>query len=70
MNLRSKSGIVCSGGLLLSLLALVNVRNQVLLGACSVWVMRCTALLCRAILRPLSMGFHMWIGGGAMCPSR
>ena len=37
--------------------ALVNVKNWMFLLACSVWVMRCTALLCRAILRPFTFGF-------------
>ena len=45
------------GGLLLRLLALVSVRNHVHLLACSVWVMRCIALLWRAILRPFICGF-------------
>jgi hypothetical protein len=49
---RSQSGIVCSGGLLFKWPALVNVKKRVFLWACNVWVMRCTALLCLAILRP------------------
>ena len=32
-----------------------------------VTTLRCTTLLCCAILRPLSMGVHMLIIGGAMC---
>ena len=50
VHLRSQSAIVCSGGLLLKLPTLVSVKNRVVLLACSVWVMRCTTLLCRAIL--------------------
>jgi hypothetical protein len=57
VHLRSQSRIVCSGGLLLRLPALVNVKNRVVLLACSVWVMRCTTLLSRAILRPFKYGF-------------
>ena len=67
VHLRSHSGIVELGGLLLKLLALVNVKNMVDLLACSVWVTRCTALLWRDILRPSMCGSHMLIGGVAMC---
>ena len=56
VHLRSQSGIVWLGGLLLNLRALVSVKNRVFLLACSIWVMRCTALLCRAILRPFING--------------
>ena len=41
---------------MLRLPTLVNVKNRVFLLACSVWVMRCTPLLCRAILRPFKYG--------------
>lgn len=54
MHLRSQSGSVCSGGLLLKLHALAIVKSRVFLLACSVWVMRCTTLLCRAIRRPFA----------------
>ena len=57
MHLRSQSEIVCSGGLLLRLLALVSVKNRVFLLACNVWAMRCTALLCCAFVRPFTYGF-------------
>ena len=56
-HLRSQSGIVWSGGWLLILLALVSVKKRVFLFAWSVWVMRCTALSCLAILRPSRYGF-------------
>ena len=56
MHLRNHSGIVCSSGLLSRLFALVTKKNLVLLLACDVWVIRCTALLCRAILRPFKYG--------------
>ena len=56
MHLRRQSGIVCSGGMLLSLHAFVSVRNRVLLLASSVWVMRSAALLWRAILGPFEYG--------------
>ena len=36
--------------------ALVSVLNLVFLLVCNVWVMRCTALLCLAILSPLRYG--------------
>ena len=52
IHLRSLSGIVWSWGWLVSLPALVNVRDRVFLLACKVWVMRWTALLCLAIHRP------------------
>ena len=42
MHLKSPSIIVCSGGLLLRLHALVSVKNWVCLLARSVWVMRST----------------------------
>ena len=47
---RSHSRIVCLGGLL------VNVKNRVFLLACNVRVMRCTTLLCLAILMPFKYG--------------
>ena len=56
VHLRSHSGIVYSSGLLLRLHALVSVKNPVFLLACSVWVMRCTALLCHASMRPFALG--------------
>jgi hypothetical protein len=37
VHLRSHSGIVCSGGLLLNVFALVSVKNIVSLLACNVW---------------------------------
>ena len=49
--LRSHYRIGWFGGLLLRLHALVNVKSLVFSLACSAWVMRCIALLCRAILR-------------------
>jgi hypothetical protein len=52
----SHSGIVCSCGWLLKWPAFVSVKNLVFLLACNVWVMRCSALLCRAILSPLRNG--------------
>ena len=52
----SHCGIVCSCGWLLRLLALVRVKNMVFLFACSVLVMRWTALLCLAILSPFRYG--------------
>jgi hypothetical protein len=52
----SHSGIVCSCGWLLKCHAFVSVKNLVFLLACSVWVIRWTALLCRAILSPLRKG--------------
>ena len=57
VHLRRRSGIVCSGGLSLRLFALVSVKNRVFMLACNAWVMRCTALLCLAILRPFKYGF-------------
>ena len=62
VHLRSHSGIVWLGDVLLKRHALVNVKNRVFLLACKVLVMRCIALLCLAILRPC-----MLIRGGAMC---
>ena len=53
--------------LLLRLYSSVSVKNRIQLLACSVWAMRCIALLWRAILGPLCVGFHMLIGGVAMC---
>ena len=44
VHLRSHSRVACFGGLLLKVLALVNVKNLVFLLAFSVWVMRCIAL--------------------------
>ena len=35
---------------------LVSVMNWVFLLTCSAWVMRCTALLCRVILKPFKCG--------------
>ena len=52
----SQFGIVCSCGWLSRWHALVRVRNLVFLLAFSVWVMRCTALLCLAILSPFRYG--------------
>ena len=45
---------------------LVSMKNHVFLLACNVRVMRCTALLCRAMrfLCLLSMGVRMLIRGG------
>ena len=45
-------------------------KKRVFLWACSVWVIRCTTLLCLAILRflILGIGVRMLIGGGVMCP--
>jgi hypothetical protein len=56
MHLRSHSKIVCSGGVLFRWSASVNVKNRVFMWACSIWVMRCIALLCCAILRPFKYG--------------
>ena len=52
MHLSSQFGIVWSGGLLLILPALVSVKKRVFILACSVCVMRCTALSCLETLRP------------------
>jgi hypothetical protein len=52
----SQSGIVCSCGRLLRWPALTMVRNLVFLLACRVWVIRCTTLLCLAILSPFKHG--------------
>ena len=52
----SHSAIVCSCSWLLMWYALVKVRNLVFLFACIVWEMRCTALLCLAILSPFRYG--------------
>lgn len=41
------------GHLLLMVSILINVRNLVRLLACTVWAMRCIALLCLPICRPL-----------------
>ena len=57
MHLRSQFGIVLLGGLLLNLHVLVGVENRVFLLVCSIWVMRCIALLWHAILRPFISGF-------------
>ena len=57
MHLRSQSRIICYGNLLLRLPTLVSVKNRVLLLACNVLVMTCTALLCCVILRPFKYGF-------------
>ena len=57
MHLRSQFGIICYGGLFLRVPTLVSVKNRVLLLAYSVWMMRCTTLLCRVILRPFKYGF-------------
>ena len=56
VHFRNHSEIVCSGGLLLRLPALVNAKNRVFSLACNVWVIRCTALLCLSILRPSKYG--------------
>ena len=55
-HLISQSGIVCSGVMLLSFPALVSVKYQVFVLAWSVWVMRCTALLCLAIFNNFRYG--------------
>ena len=65
MRLRSHSGIVGFGGLLLRLLALVSVKNLVFLLACNGWGVRCIALLCCTILRPFKYrcshgSIHNW----------
>ena len=52
----SHSGTICSCGWLLMWHALVRVRNLVFLFACSVWEMRCIALLCLAIECPFRYG--------------
>ena len=41
---------------MLRLPALVSVKNRVFMLACNVWVMRCIALLCHAILKPFKYG--------------
>ena len=51
--------------LLLRLSALVSVKNLMFWLACNVWAVRCTALLCRAILRPFKYAcshgsIHNW----------
>jgi hypothetical protein len=56
VHLRSRSEIVCLGGLLSRWHALVNVKNRVFLLVCNVRVMRCIALLCLAILKPFKYG--------------
>jgi hypothetical protein len=53
VHLSNQSRIVCFGGLLLILPALVSVKKRVFLLACSVCVMRCTALSCLEILMPI-----------------
>ena len=53
MHCSSQSGTVCSCRQLLRWPALIMVRNLVFLLACSVWVIRCIALLCLAILSPV-----------------
>jgi hypothetical protein len=55
-HLISHLGIVCSGIALLNVPAFVGVKNRVFLLAWSVWVTRCTALLCLAILSPFRYG--------------
>ena len=52
VHCNSHSGTVCSCGWLLILPAFTLVKNRVCLFASSVWVIRWTALLCRAILSP------------------
>ena len=47
-HLMSQSGIVCSGVVWVIFPALVSVKYRVFLLVWSVWMMRCTALLCRA----------------------
>ena len=69
VHLRTHSGFVCSGGLLLKVHALVNVKNLVFLLACSVWVMRCTALLCCAILVPFRYGCSQFDNRFGQCVS-
>ena len=41
---------------MLRLPGLINVKNRYFCWRCNAWVMRCTALLCRAILRPFMYG--------------
>jgi hypothetical protein len=53
VHLSNHFGIVWSWNLLLILLALINVKKWVFLLACSVCVIRCTALSCLEILRPV-----------------
>jgi hypothetical protein len=48
VHLRSQFGIVCERDLLSRFHALVSVKNRVFMLACNAWVMRSTALLCRA----------------------
>ena len=55
-HLISQSGIVCYGIMLLSFPVLVSVKYRVFLLAWSLWVMRCTSLLCLAILGPFRCG--------------
>ena len=55
-HLISQSGIVCSCVVLLKFPALVSVKYWVFLLAWSVWVIRCTAMLCLAILNPFRYG--------------
>ena len=69
MHLSSKCKIVSRSGVLLLIFhALVSVKNLVYLLAWSVWVMKCTVLLCRAILRPFRDGFsHVERRCGHVC---
>ena len=70
MHCSNHSGTICSCGWLLKWPALILVKYRVFLLACSVWAIRCIALLCLAILSPLCMDVHMSRVGGAMCPYR
>ena len=56
VHLRSYSRIVWSGGVLFRCSTLASVKNWVFLWACNVCVMRCTALLCFAVLSPFKYG--------------
>ena len=56
MHASSHSGTVVSCGRLLTSPALTLVRNRVCLLACSVCVIKCTALLCLAIRSPFKYG--------------
>ena len=56
VHCKSHPGTVCSCGWLLILPEFTLVKNRVCLLACSVWVIRWTTLLCRAILSPFRYG--------------
>jgi hypothetical protein len=68
IHLRSQSGIVWAWGWLVSLPALVKVKNWVFLLACKVRAMRWVALLVLRFVGLLSMGVRMWRVDVAMCP--